>query len=110
MAPISKTFQFEDLDQAQDYYYAQGLTDGLPIVLPTESSVRAMLDYVGMDGSEIVAEERFRGKKFVAEKVADDFTFVFVKHYLDAFHCFVTEFRGHGKNFLTSLRRPGDSP
>ena len=70
MATGSKTFRFEDLDEAQEYYYSQGLTDGLPIVLPTESNVQAMLDYVGLDGPEIVAEERIRGKKFVAEKVA----------------------------------------
>ena len=70
MALGSKTFQFTELDEAQEYYYSQGLTDGLPVVLPTESNVQAMLDYAGMDGSEVVAEERIRGKKFVAEKVA----------------------------------------
>ena len=70
MAPISKTFEFADLDEAQEFYYSEGLTDGLPIVLPTESNVRAMLDYVGLDGSEVVAEEMIRGKKFMAEKVA----------------------------------------
>ena len=70
MALGSKTFEFAELDEALEYYYSEGLTDGLPIVLPTESNVRAMLDYVGLDGSEIVAEEKIRGKKFVAEKVA----------------------------------------
>ena len=70
MALASKTFQFADLDEAQEFYYSEGLTDGLPVVLPTELNVRAMLDYVGLDGSEVVAEERIRGKSFVAEKVA----------------------------------------
>ena len=70
MTTISKTFEFADLDEAQEYYYSEGLTDGLPIVLPTESNVRAMLNRVGLVGSEIVAEERIRGKKFIAEKVA----------------------------------------
>lgn len=70
MAQSSKTFQFDDLDEAQEYYYSEGLTDGLPIVMPTESNVRAMLEYVGLDGSEVVAEEMIRGKRFLAEKVA----------------------------------------
>ena len=40
---ISKTFKFADYDDAQEYYLDNGLTDGLPIVPPTEAKVSAML-------------------------------------------------------------------
>ena len=49
---------------------ADGMGDGLPVVPPTEAKVRAMLDYVGMRPSDVVAEEGVRGVRFSAEKVA----------------------------------------
>ena len=43
-----------DLD-AIEYYFAQGLTDGLPIVPPTEARVRAMLDATPRPADDVVA-------------------------------------------------------
>lgn len=63
-------FSFADYDEAQDYYLANGLTDGLPIVPPTEAKVRAMLNGAGLQPSDVVAVEGIRGKTFVAETVA----------------------------------------
>lgn len=66
----STRFRFSDLDEAQEYYHEQGMTDGLPIVLPTEDRVQAMLDYAGLQANDVIAEEGIRGKVFIAEKVA----------------------------------------
>ena len=66
----SKTFSFSDYDEAQEYYLANGLTDGLPIVPPTEAKVNAMLAGAGLQPSDVVAVEGIRGKTFVAETVA----------------------------------------
>ena len=57
-------------EEAQEYYHSQGMTDGLPVVPPTEANVRVMLDYVGLQPSDIVAKEDVRGKVFTAEKIA----------------------------------------
>ena len=43
-----------DLD-AIEYYFAQGLTDGLPVVPPTEARVRAMLDATPRPADDVVA-------------------------------------------------------
>lgn len=43
-----------DLD-AIEYYFAQGLTDGLPVVPPTEARVRAMLDATPKPADKVVA-------------------------------------------------------
>ena len=66
----SPRFRFSDAEDAQEYYHSQGMTDGLPIVLPTEDKVWAMLEYVGLGPSDVVATEKIRGRKFTAEKVA----------------------------------------
>ena len=66
----SPRFRFSDPEDAQEYYYCQGMTDGLPIILPTEDKVRAMLEYVGLGPGDVIATEEIRGKKLTAEKVA----------------------------------------
>ena len=63
----SERHSFSDYEAAQDYYQSEGLTDGLPIVPPTEAKVQAMLDYAGLQPSDIIAKEDIRGKVFVAE-------------------------------------------
>ena len=57
-------------DDAQDYYMSEGLGDGLPVVPPTEEKVHAMLDYLDLAPSDVIAEEGIRGVQFTAEKVA----------------------------------------
>jgi hypothetical protein len=62
--------QFTTWDEVQEYYLQQGLTDGLPIVPPTEEKVRAMLEYAGLAPDEVVSTETIRQKRFTAAKVA----------------------------------------
>ncbi|MBI2910437.1 MAG: hypothetical protein HYX92_22560 [Chloroflexi bacterium] len=46
----------DDYDAIYEYAYANGWTDGLPIVPPTEERVGRMIGYVGREGSEVIAE------------------------------------------------------
>jgi hypothetical protein len=66
----ARRHQFTTWDEAQEYYLEHGLTDGLPIVLPTEEKVRAMLEYAGLAPDQVVGIEAIRQKRFTAEKVA----------------------------------------
>jgi hypothetical protein len=43
----SKVYDVEDSAAAQELYHSNGWTDGLPVVPPTEASVRACLDGPG---------------------------------------------------------------
>ena len=61
---------FSDWSAAQDYYFDEGLTDGLPIVPPTPDRVEAMLDYCGLAAGDVLGTEGIRHKSFLAEKVA----------------------------------------
>ncbi len=71
MADTTSTqFRFSHWDEAQEYYLSQGMTDGLPIVPPTEEKVLAMLGAVGLAPSDVIGFEEIRDKQFVAEKVA----------------------------------------
>lgn len=63
-------YKFNTWDQAQEYYLDRGLTDGLPVVLPTDERVRGMLEYAGLAPEELVGVESIRQKRFTAEKVA----------------------------------------
>ncbi len=62
--------QFGDWEQAQEYYFEANLTDGLPIVPPTEDRVRAMLEFVGLPPDKVIGVEAIRQKHITAEKVA----------------------------------------
>ncbi|MFQ6026696.1 MAG: hypothetical protein ACE5Q6_04180, partial [Dehalococcoidia bacterium] len=62
--------EFSTWEQAQEYYLDQGLTDGLPVIPPTEERVRAMLDYAGLAPDHVIGVETIRQKRFTAEKVA----------------------------------------
>ena len=58
-----------DLD-AIEYYFAQGLTDGLPVVPPTEARVRAMLDATPKPADDVVARVPPNFGAATVEKVA----------------------------------------
>ena len=62
--------RFSDWGQAQDYYLESKLTDGLPIVPPSEDRVRAMLEFAGLAPDQVVGVETIRNKHITAEKVA----------------------------------------
>ncbi|MBM3942392.1 MAG: hypothetical protein FJ316_05620 [SAR202 cluster bacterium] len=67
---LSGTFQFSQWEEAQEYYLENGLTDGLPIVPPSEERVRAMLQYAGLAPNAVIGTETIRQKRFTAEKAA----------------------------------------
>ncbi|MCC2674964.1 MAG: hypothetical protein K0R58_1911 [Ramlibacter sp.] len=50
--------------------YRRGLTDGLPVVPPTEDLVREMLDYAGLNGGEVIASLMPNDVEVTAEKIA----------------------------------------
>lgn len=50
--------------------YARGITDGLPVIPPTESAVRAMLDAAGLPPDELLAVVPPEGGPATVEKVA----------------------------------------
>ncbi len=58
-----------DLD-AIEYYFAQGLTDGLPVVPPTEARVRAMLDATPKPADDVVARVPPNFGAATVEKIA----------------------------------------
>ena len=64
------TLNFNDWSAAQDYYFDNGLTDGLPIVPPTPERVQAMLDYAGVSADHDLGTEVIRQKRFTAGKAA----------------------------------------
>ena len=61
---------FADWPAAQEYYYANGLTDGLPIIPPTIQRVQDMLDYAGVGANHDLGTEVIRQKRFTAGKAA----------------------------------------
>ncbi len=66
----SRRQQFGGWEEAQEHYFENGLTDGLPVVPPTEHRVRAMLQFAGLPPHQIIAVEGIRQKRITAEKVA----------------------------------------
>ena len=72
MAPTelrSSRYEVNDTAEAIELYYDRGWTDGLPIVPPTEQSIRAMLDAAGLEpGTEITFIDH-RQVSVPAEKV-----------------------------------------
>ena len=60
----------DDLAAAIEVYYAKGWTDGLPVVPPTEKSVRAMLDAAGLEPGREIVFIPDRQVSVVAQKVA----------------------------------------
>jgi hypothetical protein len=51
-----RTFEFGDVDDAVEYCYEQGWTDGLPFLLPTEKRVQAIIEHLGRDPNEVIGE------------------------------------------------------
>ncbi|MBH97449.1 MAG: hypothetical protein CMM56_03250 [Rhodospirillaceae bacterium] len=66
----SKQYEVETEEEAQEYFHAKGLTDGLPIIPPTEERVSACLHEAGMVPSHVIGAEPVRGRLITAEKTA----------------------------------------
>ncbi len=60
----------KDALEAIEIYYRQGWTDGFPVVPPTESSIRAMLDSAHLASDQVIGRIPTRRRTLTAEKVA----------------------------------------
>ena len=60
----------DDSEQATEWLYDRGMTDGLPIILPTERRVRAMIEAGGLDAQEVVGGVPPLAGTATVEKVA----------------------------------------
>ncbi len=66
----SEVIEVDDSAAAMDIFWERGWTDGLPIVVPTESRVADFLDYAGLQPDEVVCRIADRNRVITAEKVA----------------------------------------
>lgn len=70
-APLSSaSHEVSDTAAAIEYYYEQGWTDGLPVVPPTEASIRAMLEAGGVEPAAVLGTVQLRQRVITAEKLA----------------------------------------
>ena len=58
------------VDDAVEFCYERGWTDGLPVVPPTEDKVLRFLEMSGRYPSDVIGVESVRGRVITAEKVA----------------------------------------
>src|SRR5919106_107017 len=68
--PQSHAYEVSDTAEAIEFYYEKGWTDGLPVVPPTEASIRAMLDAGRLEPGQEIAFIENRQVSVTAEKVA----------------------------------------
>ena len=66
----SASWEVADAFEGNELYQRERLTDGLPVVPPTEALVRRFLDAAGLAPSDVVAVEPVRRRRITAEKVA----------------------------------------
>src|SRR6185436_7162574 len=66
----SKGYDVADADAANELFQQNGWTDGLPIVPPTEASVRRFLEAAKLAPDDVVGVEPVRRRRITAEKVA----------------------------------------
>jgi hypothetical protein len=66
----SSGWDVADAFEANELYQRLGLTDGLPVVPPTEALVGRFLDAAGLQPADVVAVEPVRRRRITAEKVA----------------------------------------
>jgi hypothetical protein len=62
--------RIDETIDAIELYYAQGWTDGLPVVPPTRVKVQAMVEHSGRAASEVIAELPPQGGKATVERIA----------------------------------------
>ncbi|GAX90613.1 hypothetical protein [Effusibacillus lacus] len=66
----SNSVELTNWEEAIEYYFQMGWTDGLPIMPPTPEKVEAMLKQVGLEGNEVIGSIPERNRVITAEKVA----------------------------------------
>jgi hypothetical protein len=70
MQLAARTYHVDDLLAAQELYHANGWTDGLPIVPPTEDAVHACLEWAMTPPDQFLGIEPVRAVPITAEKLA----------------------------------------
>ena len=65
-----KSEPLSDTAKAIEFCFEKGWTDGLPVVPPTEGSIRAMLDGAALNAADEVVFVEHRNVSVTAEKVA----------------------------------------
>ena len=66
----SERYEVESVDDAIEFYFERGWTDGLPIVPPTEERVHEFLNAAGLAPGDIIGVESVRQRPISAEKAA----------------------------------------
>lgn len=66
----SRTQEVSDTAEAIEFYYSKGWTDGLPVVPPSEGSIRVMLDAAGLGLQDEIVFIEHRQVSVTAEKAA----------------------------------------
>ena len=67
---ISAAYELGSAFEAIEFCFEQGWTDGLPVVPPTESAVRAFLDRSGLEPDQVLGVIPERDRAVTAEKLA----------------------------------------
>ncbi|RMF94179.1 MAG: hypothetical protein D6736_00540 [Nitrospinota bacterium] len=70
MPLTSNRIAVSDPLEAIEYCYRENLTDGLPVVPPTEKRVQEFLDAVGLPPDHVIGEVTERARVITAEKLA----------------------------------------
>ncbi|MEE9198198.1 MAG: hypothetical protein V3U26_00210 [Dehalococcoidia bacterium] len=66
----SSSFELPDTIEAIEFYYKQGLTDGLPVIPPTPERVQQFLDCAGLEPKDVLGTRPSRNWVVTADKVA----------------------------------------
>lgn len=66
----SRSYELPDTIEAIEFYYEHGLTDGLPVIPPTQERVQEFLSYVNREPGHIIAIMPGFDITITAEKVA----------------------------------------
>ena len=66
----SSSFEVPDSVEAIEFYYREGLTDGLPVVPPTPERVSEFLSYVRKEPGDVIGSVPARHRVITADKIA----------------------------------------
>src|SRR5579862_1655451 len=66
----SRVIEVSDPFEAIDYLYREGMTDGLPVIPPSEERVARFLDFAGLAPDRVIGRIPARSRILTAEKLA----------------------------------------
>ncbi len=66
----SRRHTVDDIHRVQEFFHSRNWTDGLPVVPPTERTVKELLDQAGLAGDHLIGIEPVRKRAITAEKLA----------------------------------------